>query len=77
MYIHNTLRNALHGGVTSVYKPYGNNLFYSFYPAMALIDIPGDQCKYFINYNNVLYSIDDSHLGLFYCEIKTLLNISI
>ena len=67
------IKQAYYGGLTEVYKPYGENLHHydvnSLYPFVALQDMPGIQCikKFFIN-----KSVDiDNLFGFFYCEIET------
>lgn len=67
------IKNAYYGGITEVYKPYGENLHCydvnSLYPYVALQDMPGTQCikKDFINKN-----VDINDLfGFFYCEIES------
>jgi hypothetical protein len=71
--IYSDIRKAYHGGITEVYKPYGENLHYydvnSLYPYVALQDMPGIQCikKDFIN-----KTIDiDSLFGFFYCHVES------
>ena len=48
--IYNDLKLSYYGGITEVYKPYGENLFYydvnSLYPYVALQDMPGNICNY-------------------------------
>lgn len=47
--LYNDLQKAYYGGITEVYRPYGENLFYydvnSLYPYVALNDMPGLLCK--------------------------------
>lgn len=53
--LYSEIKNAYYGGITEVYKPYGENLHYydvnSLYPSVALQDMPATQCikKDFIN----------------------------
>jgi DNA polymerase type B, organellar and viral len=63
-----------YGGITEVYKPYGENLIYidvnSLYPHAALNPMPGHESQY-------LESLDEKGLdlenifGFFYAKIKT------
>jgi len=71
--MYNDIKQAYYGGITEVYKPYGENLYYydvnSLYPYVALQDMPGLECckQEFMNLNP---NIDD-YFGFFYCEIET------
>lgn len=53
--IYRDIKKAHYGGITEVYKPYGQNLYYydvnSLYPYVALQDMPGLECskKFFFN----------------------------
>ena len=72
--IYNDIKKAYFGGVTEVYKPYGENLYYydvnSLYPYVALNPMPGLNCTY-IDYINP-ENIDSKDLfGYYYCEIET------
>ena len=70
------MKLAYYGGITELYKPYGENLFYydvnSLYPYLALQDMPGLECS------NMLFYTDDQKrenlFGFFYCSIQTLSN---
>ena len=74
------IKEAYFGGITEVYKPYGENLFYydvnSLYPYSALNSIPGNICTYTEDfgfkgvYNFVSTNLNDL-FGFFYCEIET------
>lgn len=69
----NDIKQAYYGGVTEVYKPYGENLLYydvnSLYPFAALNPMPGENCSYIENYDK---SIDLNRLfGYFYCEVES------
>lgn len=69
--IYRDIKKAYYGGITEVYRPMGNNLFYydvnSLYPFVALQDMPGLDCKHIIFYTD---NIDiDSLFGFFYCSI--------
>lgn len=71
--IYDEIKLAYYGGITEVYKPYGENLYYydvnSLYPFVALQDMPGIHCikKNFINKDVDIYDI----FGFFYCEIES------
>ena len=68
------IKKGYYGGVTEVYKPYGNNLYYydvnSLYPFVALNPMCGNQYKYIENFSDK--GLDLSNLfGFFFCEIET------
>lgn len=71
--VYNDIKLGYYGGITEVYKPYGENLYYydvnSLYPYVALNDMVGSKCQrleYFSKEN-----IDLSNLfGFFYCTVK-------
>lgn len=71
--LYNDLQKAYYGGITEVYRPYGENLFYydvnSLYPYVALNDMPGLICKN-LKYFGTNTSIDGL-FGFFKCEIET------
>lgn len=52
--VYSELKQAYYGGITEVYIPHGRNLFYydinSLYPYASLNDMPGLNCKKYINY---------------------------
>ena len=67
------IKKAYYGGVTEVYKPYGENLLHydvnSLYPYAALNPMPGVTCSYIENFDK---SIDlNSLFGFFYCEVES------
>lgn len=74
--IYKDIKEAYYGGITEVYKPRGNNLYYydvnSLYPFVALNDMPGLTC------NKISFYSDspeiDTLFGFFYCRIETPLN---
>jgi hypothetical protein len=71
--IYRELQLAYYGGITEVYKPYGENLFYydvnSLYPYAALNDMPGlssSKVTYFDSDQNI-----DNLFGFFQCDIES------
>lgn len=70
--MYNDIKQAYYGGMTEVYKPYGENLFYydvnSLYPYVALQDMPGLECSlvYYYSSNKSIKEL----FGFFYCSIK-------
>lgn len=71
--MYNDIKEAYYGGVTEVYKPYGNNLYYydvnSLYPYAALNPMCGNKYTYIENMNNV--GLESNNLfGFFFCEIE-------
>jgi len=73
--LYNDIKKAYYGGITEVYRPYGENLYYydvnSLYPYAALNDMPGLNCtkENFIEGGNI-----DHLFGFFNCAIKAPLN---
>ena len=72
--MYNDIKNAYYGGVTEVYKPYGENLYYydvnSLYPFSSKNAMCGTNCTYMEDLGNdglKLYEL----FGFFYCEIET------
>nr|YP_009379212.1 DNA polymerase type B2 [Leptogium hirsutum]ARQ27106.1 DNA polymerase type B2 [Leptogium hirsutum] len=72
--VYEDIKLSYFGGVTEVYKPYGENLYYydvnSLYPYVALNCMPGNNCI-FENDINMLLKDMLSAFGFFYCSIKT------
>lgn len=72
--IYDDIKNSYFGGITEVYKPYGENLYYydvnSLYPYAALNPMPGKECYYD---NDINLSINDmtNLFGFYYCKIET------
>lgn len=70
--IYRDIKQAYYGGITEVYKPYGENLYYydvnSLYPYVALQDMPGlkSNKEYFYNKNIALNNL----FGFYFCEIN-------
>lgn len=71
--LYKDIRQAYYGGITEVYRPYGQDLFYydvnSLYPYVAKEDMPGLSCVR-VEYYTDMYDID-SLFGFFYCRIET------
>lgn len=68
--------SAYYGGMTEVYKPYGENLKYidvnSLYPFAALNPMPGTECKYIEILDHSKYPLNLEDLfGFFYAKVKT------
>lgn len=73
--LYSFIREGLYGGVTSVYIPYGENLYYydvnSLYPAMALDNyIGGLDIQFVYNYNEEGLNLDQL-FGFFKAEVET------
>jgi DNA polymerase type B, organellar and viral len=71
--MYNDIKKAYFGGVSEVYRPYGENLYYydvnSLYPFVALNPMPGLSCTFTdyiqpVEYNKELF-------GFYYCEVET------
>lgn len=75
--IYNDIKQAYYGGITEVYKPYGENLYYydvnSLYPYVCLQDMPGMYCskEHYLESINVKL---DNLFGFYYCEIDAPVN---
>jgi DNA polymerase type B, organellar and viral/RNase_H superfamily len=73
----NFINFGYYGGITEVYRPYGENLNYydvnSLYPFVALQDMPGTECTYIENISNEDLYIKDL-FGFFQAKVKTSLN---
>ena len=71
--IYEDIKLSYFGGVTEIYRPYGEDLYYydvnSLYPYAALNPMPGVNCVFEKNIN---MSIQDmvNVFGFFYCRIK-------
>lgn len=70
--MYDDIKLGYYGGVTEVYKPYGENLFYydvnSLYPYVALNPMCGNKYTFIENYNNDINLKD--LFGFFYCKIE-------
>lgn len=68
----NDLKKAYYGGITEVYKPYGENLYYydvnSLYPFVAYNPMPGISCLKEYYYSDV--NLNDL-FGFYYCEVSS------
>lgn len=75
--IFNDIKSSYYGGITEVYKPYGENLYYydvnSLYPYVALNDMPGLDCIYkeFISPSKEMDVNIKDIFGFYYCEVET------
>lgn len=71
--LYNDIKKAYYGGISEVYKPYGEDLLYydvnSLYPYVALNPMCGNKYTYLESYSNKLKLKD--LFGFFYCEIET------
>ena len=71
--IYKDIKQGYYGGITEVYKPSDNNLYYydvnSLYPYVALQDMPALSCSK-INYYDEPEDISNL-FGFFYCNIST------
>lgn len=68
--MYSDIRQGYYGGITEVYKPFGENLYYydvnSLYPFAALNDMPGLTCrKILITTNDNIENL----FGFFYCIV--------
>jgi len=73
--IYKDIKEAYYGGITEVYKPYGENLYYydvnSLYPYVSLQDMPGLICDKLYYYKGISLEQVSNIFGFFYCEIET------
>ncbi len=71
--LYDDIKKSYYGGVTEVYKPYGENLLYydvnSLYPYAALNPMCGNKYTYLEKFDNY-FNLKDL-FGFFYCEIET------
>lgn len=72
--IYEDIKLSYFGGVTEVYRPYGENLYYydvnSLYPYAALNSMPGTNCTFETDINILLKDMMNV-FGFFYCNVKT------
>ena len=70
--VYSSIKQAYHGGIVEVYKPYGKKLFYydvnSLYPFVANNPMPGAKCDYIESEKPL--KLDDL-FGFYYAKIKT------
>ena len=68
--IYDDIKKSYFGGITEVYKPYGENLYYYdvnyLYPYAALNDMPGLDCIFNDSINSSIEDID-SFFSFYYC----------
>jgi hypothetical protein len=75
--IYNDIKQGYYGGLSEVYRGYGENLYYydvnSLYPYAALNDMPGNICTFIESYkeDEPLDIKNDNLFGFFYCDVKT------
>lgn len=75
--MYNDIKQAYYGGLSEVYKRYGENLYYydvnSLYPFSALKDTIGNLCTYIetLTEEDSLDLQKDNLFGFFYCDVKT------
>jgi len=80
--IYDFIKKYYYGGITEVYRPYGENLNYydvnSLYPYVAFNDMPGINCKKItiLNSEERKNSLDKL-FGFFYCKVKSPMNLYI
>jgi len=71
--LYDDIKKSYYGGITEVYKPYGENLLYydvnSLYPYAALNPMCGNKYTYMEKFDGYLNLKD--LFGFFYCEIET------
>jgi len=75
-HMYNDLKKGYYGGLSEVYRGYGENLYYydvnSLYPYSALKDMPGCRCNYLEDFSEKGLDLEKDNLfGFFYCKIKT------
>ena len=74
--IYNDIKKSYFGGITEVYKPFGENLYYydvnSLYPFASLNIMPGLNCTYIDNINENLsdYVRSDNMFGFYFCKVS-------
>lgn len=68
------IKQAYFGGMSDVYIPYGENLYYydvnSLYPSSALNSLPGGNCSFIEDLTGQGLNLDNL-FGFFYCKIIT------
>jgi len=74
--VYEDIKQAYYGGLSDVYTPYGENLFYydvnSLYPQAALYPMPSNTCKYMESFDDEGFNLNKHQLfGFFYCDVKT------
>nr|YP_010044372.1 DNA polymerase [Trametes versicolor]QPF23613.1 DNA polymerase [Trametes versicolor] len=74
LYLFNFIKEGYFGGITDVYKPYGQNLIYldvnSLYPYAALNPMPGTDCYFIESFEDKGLDLDNL-FGFFYARVKT------
>lgn len=73
--VYDSIKKALYGGITEVYIPKGNNLYYYdvnyLYPFASMNDMPGLECSKLFYHEGVDYSEFIDKFGFFRCSIIT------
>ena len=71
------IKESYFGGITEVYRPYGENLYYydvnSLYPHAALNPMPSNKCIFENNINKNIGEVIN-FFGFYYCSIEAPLN---
>ena len=76
----NFIYDAYFGGITEVYKPYGEDLLYldvnSLYPSASLNHMPGTECKWIETFADIRGEEEngldlDQLFGIFYAKVET------
>lgn len=71
--VYNDIKMSYFGGITEVYKPCGENLYYydvnSLYPFAALNTMPGLKSIYIDNINVNMSKYHNTMFGFYYCKI--------
>lgn len=71
--VYNDIKNSYYGGITEVYIPYGEDLYYydvnSLYPYCGLMPMPGLSCIYLDNINKDISECTD-FFGFYNCIIE-------
>ena len=74
IYLFNFIKEGYFGGITDIYKPYGQDLIYidvnSLYPYAALNSMPGSDCYYIESFDDKGLNLDNL-FGFFYARVKT------
>lgn len=74
IFLFNFIKEGYYGGITEVYKPYGQNLIYldvnSLYPYASLKVMPGTECTYIESLEEQGLDLDNL-FGFFYAKVIT------
>jgi hypothetical protein len=73
--VYNDIKKSYYGGITEVYKPYGENLYYydvnSLYPYAGLNPMHGLNCTYKENINKDIKDCFNELFGFYYSVVET------